>query len=180
MEPYQILGVASHATVQEIKRAFRNLAKRCHPDTSGYDSAEHFMLVQGAYETLIARLPLRNTQAQAPSAYKANPTTSKTSWSVEDEKKWRGRHPDAQKARTPEERATEEKVARKREKAQAAYARRKKAAAEKASAERVEANARAEAAKRAADLRWKIGDRLTDESGRIFVKVDSSSWKQVV
>jgi hypothetical protein len=178
MEPNQILGVTPQATVQEIKRAFRNLAKRCHPDTSGYDSAEHFRLVQGAYKTLMVRLSQCNTRTQTPqSTHKTNPTTSKTSWSVEDEKKWRERHPDNRKAspKTPEEKAAKEKAARKREKAQAAYARRKKAAAE-----RVEANARAEAAKRAAELRWSTGDRYTDESGRTFVKVDSSLWKQVV
>ena len=181
MEPYKILGITPHATTQEIKHAFRALVKRCHPDTSGYDSAEHFTLVQEAYEALMARLPQYNAQAPSQPTHKANPTTSKTSWSVEDEKKWRERHPDNQKAspKTPEERAAEEKTTRKREKAQAAYVRRKKAAAERDAEEKAAVRARDAAEKRATELRWNIGDRYTDESGRTFVKIDSSRWKQV-
>jgi hypothetical protein len=190
MEPCQILGVTPQATEKEIKRAFRNLAKRCHPDTSGYISAEHFMLIREAYETLMKRLSQSNTRTQTPQpTYKTNPTTPTTSWSVEDEKKWRERHPDDRKAspKTPEERATEEKVARKREKAQAAYARRKQAAVERAAEEKAAVRAHDAARKRDAELRWSIGDRYTDESGRTFVKVcgrgrrfSPAAWRQIL
>jgi len=52
---YTVLGVSPSATKFEIKRAFRQVAKRCHPDTMrGCDEgAENFMLATEAYETLV-------------------------------------------------------------------------------------------------------------------------------
>lgn len=53
-DPYDILGVARSATPAEIKRAYRRLAKRYHPDRNpGDKSAEQkFKEVQAAYEVL--------------------------------------------------------------------------------------------------------------------------------
>jgi molecular chaperone DnaJ len=49
---YQILGVPRDATAAVIKRAFRRLAKRYHPDVSSDSSVEDFQELQAAYETL--------------------------------------------------------------------------------------------------------------------------------
>jgi molecular chaperone DnaJ len=47
---YNILGVPKNATIDEIKRAYRNLAKQHHPDKGGDE--EHFKKINEAYETL--------------------------------------------------------------------------------------------------------------------------------
>jgi DnaJ-class molecular chaperone len=48
---YQVLGVDQKASPEKIKRAFRQAAKRYHPDVSPRDG-EKFREVQEAYETL--------------------------------------------------------------------------------------------------------------------------------
>ena len=51
---YQTLGVAKSASQDEIKKAFRKLARQYHPDTNAGDKAseEKFKEVNQAYETL--------------------------------------------------------------------------------------------------------------------------------
>jgi DnaJ-class molecular chaperone len=49
---YDILGVARGAPAEEIKRAYRRLARRFHPDMAGCRGADSFRQVQEAYETL--------------------------------------------------------------------------------------------------------------------------------
>jgi curved DNA-binding protein CbpA len=50
---YEILGVAPDATPDEIRAAYRKLAKQYHPDVnSDPDAGERFIAVQQAYETL--------------------------------------------------------------------------------------------------------------------------------
>ncbi len=52
---YQLLGVARDATSQDIKRAFREIARKCHPDVAGGDpvAEERFKSSRLAYETLM-------------------------------------------------------------------------------------------------------------------------------
>ncbi|MEX0833052.1 MAG: molecular chaperone DnaJ [Actinomycetota bacterium] len=50
---YALLGVRQDASPEEIKRAYRKLARQHHPDVSGSDgSEEHFKQVSAAYEIL--------------------------------------------------------------------------------------------------------------------------------
>jgi molecular chaperone DnaJ len=50
---YGTLGVAKNATDQEIKRAYRKLARELHPDVNSSDDAQHrFAEVTTAYEVL--------------------------------------------------------------------------------------------------------------------------------
>lgn len=51
-DPYSVLGVAKNATEAEIKKAFRALAKKHHPDTKGGDaaSAKRFQEISAAYD----------------------------------------------------------------------------------------------------------------------------------
>ena len=49
---YDVLGVAPDAGADEIKRAYRQLARRYHPDISGDDRGAAFLEVSRAYEVL--------------------------------------------------------------------------------------------------------------------------------
>lgn len=49
---YVLLGVPRNASLQTIRRAYRRLAKRLHPDTAVIGSADDFRELQAAYETL--------------------------------------------------------------------------------------------------------------------------------
>ena len=50
---YEILGVARSATQQEIKSAYRKLARKFHPDVNkSSDAQEKFKDINEAYEVL--------------------------------------------------------------------------------------------------------------------------------
>src|ERR1700744_390913 len=50
---YKILGVTRTATADEVKKSYRRLARKFHPDVSKEKDAEaHFKEVQEAYEVL--------------------------------------------------------------------------------------------------------------------------------
>jgi molecular chaperone DnaJ len=49
---YRILGVKRDATADAIKRAYRRLARKLHPDRGAGSSMEDFQELQAAYETL--------------------------------------------------------------------------------------------------------------------------------
>lgn len=53
---YELLGISESGTLSEIKKAYKQLARKYHPDVSPADRTEEFtqrfILVQEAYETL--------------------------------------------------------------------------------------------------------------------------------
>ncbi|KAF7805431.1 dnaJ-like protein subfamily B member 8 isoform X1 [Senna tora] len=52
--PYDVLGVSPNATVDEIKKAYRKLALKYHPDVNKEDKAQQkFMRIKNAYNTLL-------------------------------------------------------------------------------------------------------------------------------
>ncbi|MEJ2366002.1 MAG: J domain-containing protein, partial [Deltaproteobacteria bacterium] len=55
LDPFEVLGVGSGATDREIKKQYRLLSKRFHPDLNPDqpETAEKFKQVQQAYESLM-------------------------------------------------------------------------------------------------------------------------------
>jgi hypothetical protein len=51
---YDLLGISQLASDQDIKRAYRNMAKQLHPDVNtSQDAHQRFVLIHKAYQTLI-------------------------------------------------------------------------------------------------------------------------------
>jgi hypothetical protein len=51
-DPYRILGLGPGASLDDVKRAYRRLAKQWHPDAAGPEAVARFLAIQGAYEAL--------------------------------------------------------------------------------------------------------------------------------
>ena len=53
-DPYQVLGVPRTASADEIRKAFRKLAKANHPDTNpnNKEAEERFKRVSGAFDVV--------------------------------------------------------------------------------------------------------------------------------
>lgn len=57
-DPYKVLGVSRNASDDQVKRAYRDLSRKYHPDTNANNplaelAEEKFKEVQGAYEQII-------------------------------------------------------------------------------------------------------------------------------
>ncbi len=52
LNPYRVLGITSHASGGDIRRAYHALALRYHPDATGDDSGERFVEIHEAYRLL--------------------------------------------------------------------------------------------------------------------------------
>jgi hypothetical protein len=53
-DPYRILGLTRGASLDEVKRAYRRLAKANHPDRAGEGSLARFLEIQDAYDRIEA------------------------------------------------------------------------------------------------------------------------------
>lgn len=51
MDPYKILGISPDSTEEQIKKAYKNLAKKHHPDKGG--TAEKFREISDAYKKIM-------------------------------------------------------------------------------------------------------------------------------
>ncbi|MBE6806647.1 MAG: J domain-containing protein [Ruminococcaceae bacterium] len=76
-DPYEVLGVAPTATDDEVKTAYRNLARKYHPDNYTDNplsdlAQEKMQEINEAYDTIV-RLRKQSGGAQNPTGYR-NPT----------------------------------------------------------------------------------------------------------
>ncbi|AJS61102.1 J domain-containing protein [Paenibacillus sp. IHBB 10380] len=71
---YQILGVGRDAQAVEIKQAYRQLAKRYHPDTNqgSEEAAQRFKQIHEAYEVLSKESSRQAYDAKSASANSQN------------------------------------------------------------------------------------------------------------
>lgn len=60
INPYLVLGVSPGATEKEIKKAYRDLSKKHHPDVNEGKSSEEFVKITEAYEMLSNPYDKRN------------------------------------------------------------------------------------------------------------------------
>lgn len=74
MNPYQVLGIAPTASVEEAKQAYRRLARKYHPDVSTEPNAEErFKEVQAAWEAIKNPRPSSNQAHQSWGGFGGHP-----------------------------------------------------------------------------------------------------------
>ncbi len=84
---YRLLGLPDDAPVDDVRRAYRRLARRFHPDVAGGGPAsERFKEITAAYNVLIARRGAPEATREAPRATRWRPADDAQSWSA-----WRAR-----------------------------------------------------------------------------------------
>ena len=87
---YDILNVSKHASPEEIKKAYRELAKQYHPDKNkAPDAAEKFKMISLAHEVLSN--PTKKQQYDDARRTGCSYDSSDNSWSMpnaEDFREW--------------------------------------------------------------------------------------------
>jgi hypothetical protein len=67
-DPYRTLGLSPGASADDIRRAYRRLAKANHPDSAGEKALPRFLAIQAAYESLAGVAGTRRSGARATAA----------------------------------------------------------------------------------------------------------------
>jgi DnaJ domain len=79
-DPYRILGLEPGASMAEVKRAYRQLAKAFHPDSAGPSALPRFLAIHAAYEQLLTGRTLPGRVAPAPASrepWRADPARAR-------------------------------------------------------------------------------------------------------
>jgi hypothetical protein len=80
-DPYRTLGLQPGASMAEVKRAHRLLAKAFHPDSAGETAIPRFLAIQAAYDQLRAGRP-----GAAPRAARAPTPPAAEPWRADPER----------------------------------------------------------------------------------------------
>jgi len=75
-DPYRTLGLTRGASLDEIKRAYRQLAKEHHPDAAGQQALPRFLAIQAAYEQLVGDRPSKAVPRPPTRPSSADPVRS--------------------------------------------------------------------------------------------------------
>ena len=78
VDPYELFGVDTDCTIEQIKNVYKQLVLKYHPDKSGYDSSNDFKSIQKAYALLLS---IKDEEA------KITGMTTQTVESKQDERK---------------------------------------------------------------------------------------------
>jgi curved DNA-binding protein CbpA len=82
-DPYGVLGLEPGATMAEVKRAYRRLAKAYHPDSAGEAALPRFLAIHEAYERLVSG---RSRAGAGPRAARPAPTPAQEPWRADPER----------------------------------------------------------------------------------------------
>jgi hypothetical protein len=89
-DPYRTLGIAPGASAEEIRRAYRRLAKANHPDSAGEAALPRFLAIQAAYERLAGST--RGGRSSGSSAGRSRPAApAREPWRADPERTRRTR-----------------------------------------------------------------------------------------
>jgi curved DNA-binding protein CbpA len=105
-DPWRILGLAPGASVDEIRRAYRKLAKANHPDAAGEAALPRFLAIQAAYEQLAGPGRARRPGARPGTSASTPPASPREPWRADPDRarasaRADGRRPGARPAGRP-------------------------------------------------------------------------------
>jgi hypothetical protein len=81
-DPYRTLGLERGASLDEVKRAYRRLAKANHPDAAGEAALPRFLAIQAAYDQIAG--PDARTRRSGPGGGSAG--TARRPWEADPER----------------------------------------------------------------------------------------------
>jgi hypothetical protein len=89
-DPYRVLGVPPGAGEGEIKRAYRRLVKRYHPDSAGEAATERFLQIQAAYEALLGKRAVPGRRSSAGQGWAGAGSRGSAWWAARGGDRWAG------------------------------------------------------------------------------------------
>jgi curved DNA-binding protein CbpA len=82
-DPYRTLGLERGASLEDVKRAYRRLAKANHPDAAGESALPRFLAIQAAYDQIAGP----DARTRRPGAGRApGATTPRRAWEADPDR----------------------------------------------------------------------------------------------